>query len=282
MGTELRDKYNIVLPELSAIANMQEAFYKYHYGTSTFPTKDEEITNTSLVGYLNAVIEEAQAIVDDTAVVNEIDPSRNLNTVVDEGGNYIATVASTANNYPTNIGGLLRVIIVSSGSAKFVFQTYQSISTGPSTGNDTYWRSAYSATGVIGGPSWSSWKKTQSDPHDHDNLYYQKNAIDNRLSTSITPFKIPETDANGKIITDSVDGVDVSELQTLKGILGTSVSPDNRSIFNRLADKANATHAHDDLYHRRGVNGAGQPRIWIKDPATGTPGPAAVGDLWFW
>lgn len=270
MATDIINAYNIELPELSDIANMQQAFYKYHFGTDDYPTDDSQITDTSVVGYLSNVIQQAQAIVDDTAVVIQISTETDLNSLTGagNGGNYLAVTVPADKNYPSNVAGLLRVVITTAGTAKFVFQTYQTIASG-TAGNNSFWRSAYNASGTITDSDWTAWKKAQNDPHDHDNLYYQKSVIDSRIDSSINSSSVVVTDNTGKITSNSI--ISIADLQTLEDI---NVG-DTRTIAARLADKANASHNHDDLYHRKDS----QPRIYVRST---TPTGASIGDLWFW
>lgn len=253
----MANDYPVNIPSYADVADIQKAFYLYHYGIETEPDENYEIEPNSMAGYIRDTITALEQAQNRLSVVPPLDALENVNDVL-VNGIYLSIDSPTVSlNYPSTSKGILNVI--SDENSILTFQTYQTVS----STNNFWWRS-----GVLSGGNrtWSAWASASKAGHTHDDRYYTTGQINSKINTSLTNNTVAIVDDTGKISSSLVSSAELSQLE------GVSVS---QTVQDQLNDKAPVSHNHNDLYYTKSE----VPKIYVQ---SSTPSGASVGDLWFW
>jgi hypothetical protein len=133
-----------------------------------------------------------------------------------------------------------------------VFQTYQTIIGGTSNNNRIYLRSRTTV--------WGPWETFAAADHLHDNVYYQKNEIDNKVDTANVTNVNRAAIINGSGKVSYSQNITTTELDYLN------------NLTSNIQDQLN------DRYRKSET-----ARIFVFNPANGSPSSSPqINDLWFW
>jgi hypothetical protein len=271
--TSIGNLYTTQIPEYTEAADIIKAFNLYHYGTETVPTQDSQISISppaSIAGWIKKLSLDIANLQEGLSNVSTLTGTQNLNDIQSTALWLSAANPTIALNYPVAAVGHLNVV----NKSNQTFQTYQT--TG--TLNNFYVRAG---TTVAGATTWVPWVLLSKDGHTHDTRYYTKNQIDEKISsTALTSSRVPVTSSSGTIVASDIT---TTELNSLDGI-----NP-NFTIEQRLEDKSDETHLHDNRYYLRSdvadpqaapeAGAIKMPRIFVQSTQ---PSGAQVNDLWFW
>lgn len=267
--TSIGNLYTTQIPEYTEAADIVKAFNLYHYGTETVPTQDSQISITppaSIAGWIKKLSLDITALQAGISSVTALTSNQNLNDIQTTGLYLSTTNPTIALNYPAEAVGHLNVVNRSGQT----FQTYQTTS----ALNNFYIRSG---TTAAGNTVWAQWTLLSKDGHTHDSRYYTQNQINAKISsTALTGSRVPVTDSTGMIVASDIT---TTELNSLDGI------EPGFTIEQRLDDKSNVTHLHDDRYYLRSdvtnpqPGAQRMPRVFVQQAQ---PTGAQVNDLWFW
>jgi hypothetical protein len=267
--TSIGNLYTTQIPEYTEAADIVKAFNLYHYGTETVPTQDSQISITppaSIAGWIKKLSLDITNLQAGLSNVTTLTTNQNLNDI-QSTAIYISNSNPTiALNYPTEAVGHLNVV----NKSNQTFQTYQT--TG--TLNNFYVRAGTTAAGVT---TWAPWVLLSKDGHTHDSRYYTQNQIDLKISnTALAGSRVPVTNSSGVIVSSDITTTELNALN--------NIAP-GFTIEERLSDKSDDTHLHDERYYLRSDVTDPQPgsqrvpRIFVQ--AT-QPSGAQANDLWFW
>ena len=248
---DIGSKYKTQIPSLTENADIQTALRVYHYGAASEPGT---LVPNSVAGHLETL---ENTKVDILPIQVIAGAQNNLNLKNTTGYYSIPTdvIASAGTNYPPSAtAGMLQVVNDGSG---IIYQTYLMSGTQPKL----FWRGYYAG-------AWSSWIQASASDHSHAEFNTLATAIGTKqatitgAATTITSVdldteKVLVSDGSGKVRASA--DITTTELGYLNGTSGTVPS----------------------LAGTVGNNGTSK-KIFIQDPATGTPTGINVGDLWFW
>lgn len=253
--------FSTQVPSYTEAADIRKAFNLYHYGTETVPTVEGDILSNSMAGYIRDTLAAVEAAQIGETVIQSL-TTENINDLTESGVYKSPASPATALNYPSTSQGLLSFWQTTDNT---FFQVYIS------TANGYWWRTATQpqATRV-----WSEWQKAAVENHVHDTRYYTQSQVNAKITATPVASRAAVIDSSGQIV--SATNTTDAEIEYLSGVT------DN--IQDQLDNKSDADHVHDDRYYTISGTGAGKEtaRVFVKDPATGTPFGAVEGDLWFW
>lgn len=196
------------MPEYSSAADIQAAFYMYHYGQGSIPTSpDSSLQNGSLAKYLYQI----QSDIDSGSMKPfDLTTGENLDLKTANGFYFQASNAnarsSGSSNYPVYVGQAYAGALIVFSKNGHVFQQY--IMSGDTTGagpvNVMFWRSK------IVGANFTPWKQISDTSHTHSisDISNLQISIDSKaplLSTFVTTiltsgeYTIQQSDS-GKVI----------------------------------------------------------------------------------
>lgn len=223
----------VAIPSLTDNADIQEAFKKFIYGTTSIPADVASIDEDSLAGYLYDTRSVALNAAGGALSVTLLGTT-DLNTVIDTGFRFQSSDsnATSGRNYPsflvnaveTRYGGFLFTM---SKDGNYV-QEYSTLSSSADSSEaltasvKTFYRSGK----ILGGGSvaWSSWKEVSDSTHNHDTRYYLQSQIDTKLSTKLELASSSPLLANSVLVTDAngkgtvATAISTTELGYLDGV----------------------------------------------------------------
>lgn len=184
-------------PNLSDVANIQTAFYQYHFGRSYVPTPSEGAAANSISWYISTVLRQLSDAGVGRTVINAIGAEEDLDSIEDAGVYYSPTSITNPNlNYPENTAGILTVtnFPTVAGAPAGALQVYQTITSLPGSNpisSNLYYRSSdYNVSGYV----WGDWIKIAKSS-DLDSI--SSAVIANEIKTVTTnTYTLLSTDSN--------------------------------------------------------------------------------------
>lgn len=272
MAESIGEFFPTQVPSYVDPADIRKAFNLYHYGTENVPTNENQILSASVAGYIRDTLAAIDAIVEGQSVITVLLPINNLNDITTTGVYH--TPSTIPVNHPSlNYPAGRQALLIVNKSGDYVYQTFM---TNEPTTTRFYFRVGSYSSGTS---TWTflAWQELANAVHGHDDTYYTKAQIDNRLGTSLSGLKIAVTDANGKIVANA------AAASLLDYLAGTT--PVTSSIQGQLNDRALLTHYHDDRYYLKSSvtnpQSGGEKTVRVFVQSTQPTG-AAVGDLWIY
>jgi hypothetical protein len=232
--------FNTQVPALSDDANIQEALRLYHYGTDTVPSNPANIEPESVAGYFRAVQIALSTLQPEPKEV--LGAGENLNSKTSQG---IYSQDSDADarslnslNYPlfsTNLdgsdglayAGLLSVIV----HENIIYQTYQMTSV-----PGFFFRSRV-------GSVWSAWTRMASFLHNHNNIYYTKEEMDQSLQgkQASIPSSAPVATLLSTALTQ--DRALISNSSGQVAVIGTNVTSTSLGLLANTTQSVGKTNS---------------------------------------
>jgi hypothetical protein len=246
-------KYQTNIPLLSDNADIQTALKVYHYGQASEPST---LLANSVAGHFKN-LEDTKV---DTVPTPIISGDNNLNLKTTTGYYSVPTnaIVSGGSNFPLGAtAGMLHVI----NDGGIVYQFY--ISNVPKL----YWRSKFGSSAL-----WLDWREAADTT-------FVPNSVSSRLTTLETEMLGKQPNVTGAATTIVDVNLDASKVLVSDGSGKVRASADITTT--ELGHLNGTTGTVPSLAGTVGNNGTSK-KIFIQDPASGTPVAANIGDLWFW
>jgi hypothetical protein len=192
------DIFTANVPALTDVANIQTAFYNYHYGQPNVVTEFNNLGEGSVAKYLYLLNQKLDASEVGELVFTAIGPTTNLNTITTAAGFYyspdvINSTAAGLYSYPETKPGILAAYKNASGGFT---QTYQSFTTVTgTTPTDNIWMRS---TLYNNAATWGNW--SQLAKGDITN-YFTKTEINNRTLDDVAGVVLSSTVSSGQVLT---------------------------------------------------------------------------------
>ena len=216
------DIFTANVPALTDVANIQTAFYNYHYGQPNVVTEFNNLGEGSVAKYLYMLKQQLDASEVGELVFTQISTTTSLNTITTAAGFYyspdiVNTTSVGAYAYPETKPGILAVY--KNASDGFT-QTYQSFTTVVSgTGSDNIWMRS---TLYNNSAAWSNWAPLAKG--DLGN-YFTKTEIINRTLDDVSGVVLTSPSSGQTLTYNGSNWVN----QTPSGIAGYSLY--SRTVF---------------------------------------------------
>lgn len=228
----------VTIPDLTAPANIQDAFKLYHLGDLNLANDTTSPSENSIAGHLKSIRSQVNNIqsVTSSEISND---SQDLNDLTATGNYYrLISPVPTGKNYPTLTNTTLSypgylTVINASGDNKptFIFQTY-TMTNIPADSDITGQKTAYFWRSKVNNAEWSPWYQAASQKSIAELTAGKQSTL---VSSSANANKVIVADGNGQIsTTGSIANVTKTEVETLAGINAT----ESTAIVTRLAGKA--------------------------------------------
>lgn len=275
------------VPAYEEAADIRKAFNLYHYGSETVPTSTTNLGG--IAGYIFNMQEEIDNIVAGISNVTQLGPTQNLNDVTTPGLYFATSSPTIALGYPFESAsnsdlGYLSV----NATGNYIFQIFQTVGDISRSSNTSdlslvpklFFRSGILSSGVVDWGTGNSWVEASNANHAHNDLYYRKAEIDQRVDSvaNLAASRAAIVDATGKL--SASPNITVAELNQLDNV------DLNFTVQQQLDDKADLVHDHDARYYVRSdvtldpsSTAKKTVRVFVQSTE---PSGANVGDLWFY
>jgi hypothetical protein len=148
---KLGNNYEVTIPALTDIADIEEAFTKFYFGSTDIPDSESELSAKSLLGVIIGLIQDVeeagnltvQSLFENNVVVD-------LNTVTNSGFYYQLATPTSGKNYPELQPGVLFHIKGQVDSSQITVQFYISYVNQTSKSSNIWWRASFGGNGYTG------------------------------------------------------------------------------------------------------------------------------------